>query len=98
VEVARQGRPVGIWAIYEPRQACRAGCRVGVAFSSYAVVVRLPGSWLRWLAPATQWPMSSSAAIPTQNQSGFLDRPEWRVRSCAVGGKLHRHTADRHHL
>jgi hypothetical protein len=38
-------------------------------FSSYAVVVRLPGSWLRWLAPATQWPMSSRAAIPTQNQS-----------------------------
>jgi hypothetical protein len=37
--------------------------------SSYAAVVRRPGNWLRWLAPATQWPMSSRAAIPTQNQS-----------------------------
>jgi hypothetical protein len=43
--------------------------RSAFRFSSYAVVVRLPGSWLRWLAPATQWPMSSRAAIPTQNQS-----------------------------
>ena len=37
----------------------------GVAAQSRA----RPGRWLRWLAPAPQWPMSSSPASATQNQS-----------------------------
>jgi hypothetical protein len=34
-----------------------------------AAEVRRPGSWLRWVAPAAQWPMSKSPAMTTQNQS-----------------------------
>jgi hypothetical protein len=36
---------------------------------SQAVEARLPGIWLRWVAPAAQWPRSRRAAMTTQNQS-----------------------------